>query len=96
MSHGTVLDGGVSRASAALGPGWLPGRLIAALARQSAELLAAETAAPSALGPVTGVTAASLANHDPALQPHSSALLGPVSPPPAPRSFPSSPASPAS
>ncbi|GAB7031396.1 serine/threonine protein kinase [Streptomyces sp. NPDC021749] len=36
------------RAAAALGPGWLPGRIIAALARQSAELLAANTPAPPA------------------------------------------------
>ncbi|MFC0602160.1 serine/threonine protein kinase [Streptomyces palmae] len=42
-SHGTVLDGANSLAGALLGPGWLPGRVIAALARQSAEVLAAET-----------------------------------------------------
>ncbi|MGY0057986.1 serine/threonine protein kinase [Streptomyces sp. LZ34] len=92
-SHGTVLDGGMSRASAALGPGWLPGWLIAALARQSAELLAAETAAPSAYGSAAGTDADSMTDHVPARQPHSSAVLGPVSPPPASRSFPASPAS---
>lgn len=36
------------RAAALLGPGWLPGRIIAALARQSAELLAATLPAPPA------------------------------------------------
>ncbi|MGW1374940.1 serine/threonine protein kinase [Streptomyces sp. NPDC002446] len=36
------------RAAAALGPGWLPGRIIAALARQSAELLAANLPVPPA------------------------------------------------
>lgn len=36
------------RAAAALGPGWLPGRIIAALARQSAELLAAHLPVPPA------------------------------------------------
>ncbi|MGI5259870.1 serine/threonine protein kinase [Streptomyces angustmyceticus] len=41
---GTLPDaagGPAGRAAALLGPGWLPGRIIAALARQSAELLAA-------------------------------------------------------
>ncbi|MFE5796665.1 serine/threonine protein kinase [Streptomyces sp. NPDC056503] len=37
--HGTVLNS----AASLLVPGWLPGRVVAALARQSAELLAAET-----------------------------------------------------
>ncbi|OPF78481.1 serine/threonine protein kinase [Streptomyces antioxidans] len=39
-----------SRAEAVLGPGWLPGRVIAAIAHQSARVLAAE---PSARQPVT-------------------------------------------
>ncbi|KUJ65188.1 serine/threonine protein kinase [Streptomyces albus subsp. albus] len=43
-SHGTVLDGAAGAAAALLGPGWLPGRVIAALAQQSAEVLAAEPA----------------------------------------------------
>ncbi|MDQ1010501.1 serine/threonine protein kinase [Streptomyces sp. V4I23] len=38
----TVLDSSASL----LGPGWLPGRVVAALARQSAELLAAELRVP--------------------------------------------------
>ncbi|ROQ32630.1 hypothetical protein EDD98_1622 [Streptomyces sp. PanSC19] len=44
--HGTVLNS----AGALLTPGWLPGRVVAALARQSSELLAAElpTGAPGA------------------------------------------------
>ncbi|WP_229852803.1 hypothetical protein, partial [Streptomyces albospinus] len=36
----TAPEAPADRAAAALGPGWLPGRVIAALARQSAELLA--------------------------------------------------------
>ncbi|WP_308312621.1 hypothetical protein [Streptomyces sp. ISL-11] len=40
--HGTVLDGGLGPAAMLLGPGWLPGRIIAAMARQSAEVLAAD------------------------------------------------------
>ncbi|SCK12789.1 hypothetical protein YWIDRAFT_01110 [Streptomyces sp. SceaMP-e96] len=36
------------RAAALLGPGWLPGRIVAALARQSAELLAATLPVPPA------------------------------------------------
>ncbi|GAA2925801.1 hypothetical protein GCM10020221_22200 [Streptomyces thioluteus] len=40
----TVLDGGPGRAAALLTPGWLPARVVAALVRQSAELLAAEPA----------------------------------------------------
>ncbi|SEB64252.1 hypothetical protein SAMN05428945_0729 [Streptomyces sp. 2224.1] len=47
----TVLDAAGSpagRAAAALGPGWLPGRLIAALARQSADVLAATLPLPPA------------------------------------------------
>ncbi|MEU5646767.1 protein kinase family protein [Streptomyces milbemycinicus] len=88
-SHGTVLDGGVSRASAALGPGWLPGRLIAALARQSAELLATETVTPSPYEP----GADSMASQVPAPQPYSQAALASASPPPASPGFPPSPAS---
>ncbi|MEK9523227.1 serine/threonine protein kinase [Streptomyces venezuelae] len=42
-AHGTVLNS----AGSLLAPGWLPGRLVAALARQSAELLAAELPAPA-------------------------------------------------
>ncbi|MEU8783024.1 serine/threonine protein kinase [Streptomyces sp. NPDC048637] len=38
----------VGRAAALLGPGWLPGRIIAALARQSAELLAVTLPVPPA------------------------------------------------
>ncbi|KQX52704.1 MULTISPECIES: serine/threonine protein kinase [unclassified Streptomyces] len=41
-THGTVLNS----AGSLLAPGWLPGRVVAALARQSAELLAAELPAP--------------------------------------------------
>ena len=41
----TELDGGVSRAVSALGPGWLPARLIVALAEQSSAVLAAESEA---------------------------------------------------
>ncbi|AOP51613.1 serine/threonine protein kinase [Streptomyces lydicus] len=47
----TALDSGggpAGRAAAALGPGWLPGRIIAALARQSAGLLAATLPPPPA------------------------------------------------
>ncbi|MFD8545146.1 serine/threonine protein kinase [Streptomyces sp. NPDC059649] len=47
----TVLDASgdpAGRTAAALGPGWLPGRIIAALARQSAELLATNTPDPPA------------------------------------------------
>ncbi|WP_171170996.1 serine/threonine protein kinase [Streptomyces sp. I05A-00742] len=44
----TVLDGGPSRAAALLGPGWLPGRVVAALVRQSADVLAAEPAPAAA------------------------------------------------
>ncbi|MBZ4322205.1 serine/threonine protein kinase [Streptomyces huiliensis] len=40
----TVLDGGPSRAGALLTPGWLPARVVAALVRQSAAVLAAEPA----------------------------------------------------
>ncbi|MGX7757934.1 serine/threonine protein kinase [Streptomyces angustmyceticus] len=40
--------GPAGRAAALLGPGWLPGRIIAALARQSAELLAADLPASPA------------------------------------------------
>ncbi len=40
----TVMDGGASRASVLLTPGWLPGKVIAALALQSARLLATESA----------------------------------------------------
>lgn len=88
-SHGTVLDGAVSRASAALGPGWLPGRVIAALARQSAELLATETGKPCAYGPDTN----SMVSQVPAPQPYSAAALGPASPSPSRPGFPFSPAS---
>ncbi|MEU2075289.1 serine/threonine protein kinase [Streptomyces sp. NPDC013489] len=42
-THGTVLNS----AGSLLAPGWLPGRVVAALARQSAELLAAELPAPA-------------------------------------------------
>ncbi|MFF9065308.1 serine/threonine protein kinase [Streptomyces sp. NPDC014891] len=42
-THGTVLNS----AGSLLAPGWLPGRVAAALARQSAELLAAELPAPA-------------------------------------------------
>ncbi|MDX3233438.1 serine/threonine protein kinase [Streptomyces sp. ME19-01-6] len=92
-SHGTVLDGGMSRAAAALGPGWLPGRLIAALARQSADLLATETMTPSPYGPVAGLDANSMVSQVLAPQPYSSAALGPASPPPPSPGFPASPAS---
>ncbi|MFI0735563.1 serine/threonine protein kinase [Streptomyces sp. NPDC021225] len=92
-SHGTVLDGAVSRASAALGPGWLPGRVIAALARQSAELLATEAAAPSPYAPVAGLDADSMVSHIPAPQPYPPAALGSAYPPPASTGFPVSPAS---
>ncbi|MGO4751127.1 serine/threonine protein kinase [Streptomyces sp. 2MCAF27] len=91
-SHGTVLDGGMSRASAALGPGWLPGRVIAALARQSADLLATETAAPDRNGPVAGLDADSMVSHVPASQPYPSAAFGSASMPPASPRFPTPPA----
>ncbi|GAA0459566.1 PQQ-binding-like beta-propeller repeat protein [Streptomyces olivaceiscleroticus] len=39
----TSFDATADRAASLLGPGWLPGRLIAAIAEQSAEVLAAET-----------------------------------------------------
>ncbi|WP_328944442.1 serine/threonine protein kinase [Streptomyces sp. NBC_00250] len=42
-THGTVLNS----AGSLLAPGWLPGRVVAALARQSSELLAAELPAPA-------------------------------------------------
>ncbi|MEU9297713.1 serine/threonine protein kinase [Streptomyces sp. NPDC048266] len=42
--HETVL----TSAGSLLAPGWLPGRVVAALARQSSELLAAELPAPAA------------------------------------------------
>ncbi|MEU1806222.1 PQQ-binding-like beta-propeller repeat protein [Streptomyces sp. NPDC019937] len=38
----TALDAGISRAVSVLGPGWLPARLVVALAEQSASVLAAE------------------------------------------------------
>ncbi|MER6097165.1 serine/threonine protein kinase [Streptomyces sp. NPDC001728] len=41
-THGTVLNS----AGSLLAPGWLPGRVVAALARQSSELLAAELPQP--------------------------------------------------
>ncbi|MEU0396089.1 hypothetical protein ABZ208_25540 [Streptomyces sp. NPDC006208] len=41
-SMGTVLDSTTSL----LTPGWLPGRVVAAIARQSAEILAAEVRVP--------------------------------------------------
>lgn len=40
---GTVLDAATTRSAAALAPGWLPRRVSAALARQAADVLAAET-----------------------------------------------------
>jgi outer membrane protein assembly factor BamB len=40
---GTVLDAATTRSGAALAPGWLPRRVSAALARQAADVLAAET-----------------------------------------------------
>lgn len=40
--HGTVLHSTNTRAASLLTPGWLPGRVIAALARQSAAVLAAD------------------------------------------------------
>ncbi|WP_367045294.1 serine/threonine protein kinase [Streptomyces sp. Je 1-332] len=45
----TYTAGPTPRATALLGPGWLPGRVIAALAHQSSVLLAAERAVPSSL-----------------------------------------------
>ncbi|WP_318210047.1 serine/threonine protein kinase [Streptomyces sp. SJL17-1] len=42
-THGTVLNS----AGSLLAPGWLPGRVVAALARQSSELLAAELPEPA-------------------------------------------------
>ncbi|MEU9796470.1 serine/threonine protein kinase [Streptomyces sparsogenes] len=90
----TVLGGTVSRASAALGPGWLPGRLIAALARQSAELLAAETVTPTPYGPAAGRAHDSLVAPAPSPLPYSPTAPGPTSPPPpAPSGLPVSPAS---
>ncbi|MEU8726599.1 PQQ-binding-like beta-propeller repeat protein [Streptomyces antimycoticus] len=51
----TALDsaGGVSRAARALGPGWLPGRLVAALSELSSAVLAAEIEPAEAPSPVT-------------------------------------------
>ncbi|MGW3434117.1 outer membrane protein assembly factor BamB family protein [Streptomyces melanosporofaciens] len=51
----TALDsaGGVSRAAGALGPGWLPGRLIAALSELSSAVLAAEIEPAQAPSSVT-------------------------------------------
>jgi len=43
---GTVLDAGAGRAEAFLVPGWLPGRVSAALSRQAADVLAAESEEP--------------------------------------------------
>ncbi|MGG2458381.1 serine/threonine protein kinase [Streptomyces sp. RGM 3693] len=64
----TALDaafGPAGRGTAGLGPGWLPGRVIAALARQSASLLAADVPAgkrpadaPAAGAPATPAAAA--------------------------------------
>ncbi|MEU9970684.1 outer membrane protein assembly factor BamB family protein [Streptomyces malaysiensis] len=50
----TALDGagGISRAAGALGPGWLPGRVIAALSELSSAVLAAEIEPPEAPSPV--------------------------------------------
>ncbi|GDY45931.1 PQQ-binding-like beta-propeller repeat protein [Streptomyces antimycoticus] len=54
-SGSTALDsaGGISRAAGALGPGWLPGRLIAALSELSSAVLAAEIEPAEAPSPVT-------------------------------------------
>ncbi|MFF8804821.1 protein kinase family protein [Streptomyces omiyaensis] len=85
--HATVLNA----ASSLLAPGWLPGRVVAALARQSAELLAAETAVETA-GTAAG-TAGARARTEP---PASAGPAGPVRPADAHRSaaFPTAPASP--
>ncbi|MFI8421254.1 serine/threonine protein kinase [Streptomyces sp. NPDC085479] len=67
--HATVLNS----AASLLAPGWLPGRVVAALARQSAELLAAETppepVAPAAPVPDAAREAASPALPSPAFDP---------------------------
>ncbi|OPF71124.1 hypothetical protein VT50_0235165 [Streptomyces antioxidans] len=51
----TALDGsgGISRAAGALGPGWLPGRVIAALSELTSALLAAEVETAEAPSPAT-------------------------------------------
>ncbi|AGP54634.1 PQQ-binding-like beta-propeller repeat protein [Streptomyces rapamycinicus] len=51
----TALDGsgGISRAVGALGPGWLPGRVIAALSELSSAVLAAEIESVEAPSPAT-------------------------------------------
>jgi len=56
----TALDAGVSRSVSLLGPGWLPGRLVVALAEQSSAVLAAEIdAEPGAeTEPATGIATA--------------------------------------
>ncbi|MGD3106720.1 serine/threonine protein kinase [Streptomyces sp. YGL11-2] len=90
-----VADAPADRAAAVLGPGWLPGRVIAALARQSAALLAVNLpeerrAAPAAPAPAppaetpvpAGATLPMFPAHrqpSPALRPASPALR-PASP----------------
>ncbi|MBP8534233.1 PQQ-binding-like beta-propeller repeat protein [Streptomyces sp. MK37H] len=51
----TALDGsgGISRAAGALGPGWLPGRVVAALSELSSAVLAAEIESAEAPSPAT-------------------------------------------
>ncbi|MFK4265693.1 outer membrane protein assembly factor BamB family protein [Streptomyces milbemycinicus] len=46
----TVLDGGAGGAASLLGPGWLPGRVIAAMAGQAARVLATEAEGAEGVG----------------------------------------------
>jgi serine/threonine protein kinase len=54
----TADRGAATRAESLLGPGWLPARIIAALAHQSAAVLSAEVELPAQASPPTGATAA--------------------------------------
>ncbi len=84
-AHGsTVLDpqsAPASRATALLGPGWLPARVIAAMAHQSAAVLAAELPAPSTPSPSVPYPHASASHPNPAWPPpavHSAAQPAPA------------------
>ncbi|MFD8383031.1 PQQ-binding-like beta-propeller repeat protein [Streptomyces sp. NPDC059679] len=74
----TVLDGGAGGAESLLGPGWLPGRVIAAMAGQAARVLATEaegtegTEGAVDAGP-SARPARPVATHPPAAQPDSAA-----------------------
>ncbi|MER7398468.1 PQQ-binding-like beta-propeller repeat protein [Streptomyces sp. NPDC000151] len=74
----TSLDATAGQAASLLGPGWLPGRLIAAIAGQSADVLAAETDVTES----EAATAAAAAGVHPATEevtgPPTTALSGPA------------------